>query len=141
MKTKLTFLIIGLIAGVFCTILLLKIRDYNFESPERKKDAIIYAQKLIKEEFGKEEKPIVIMEGDEPFYYGIEFPPVSRTKVEITELKTYVIEFYAKYHNTRCVKYYLEENGCTYREGDFFYVELEYKNGTWNKIESLRISA
>ena len=143
MKNRLTFLIIGIILGIICTLFIIKIRQSEYESPERKKDAIVYAQNLIRKEFGKEKKYFRDSYNgvlEDPYYVGIEFPPVSKTKVEITELKTYIVEFYANYHTERCVRYYPEQNGCTMREGDSFYVELEYKDSNWNEIDSRRIS-
>mgnify|MGYP003670873670 CR=1 FL=1 len=140
MKKNYLFLIVGIVIGILLTLGITKLELFSGINPDKKKEAIIYAQKLIHNEFNKENKRSYY-EGENPFYEGITFPPISKIKIEKTEFGTYVITFYANYHSERCVSYLVKEiNSCYPTSGDSFYVELDYSDGEWNKIESRRIN-
>jgi hypothetical protein len=140
MKKHHLLLIIGIIIGIVLTLLITQLNIFNGTSPKMEREAIVYAQKLIVDKYGKEKK-MMYSQKENPNYEGIEFPPISKTKIEKTKFDTYVITFYANYHTERCVRYLENEtNRCTNTDGDSFYIELEYNNNQWNEIESRRLN-
>ncbi|WP_024770573.1 hypothetical protein [Aquimarina macrocephali] len=135
-QSKYKYLTIGVVLGIIITLVFIKIRDYRINSPENRKNAIIEAQRVIRKVYSEDKKDIRYISSTNP---GIDFPPITKVKVEISEFKTYVIEMVGKYHSQRCVPYKDVERGCTYSWKDLFYVELDYNKGDWKTLDLRRI--
>jgi hypothetical protein len=135
MKKYFIFLIIGIIIGVGVTLVYDKFDQKEELNSNEKKDAIIFAQNTIIKNF---ERNIDVENKNNPNYPKFQFPPISLTKIVPTEFDSYVIRVYVEYPNERCVKYANEENYCTKRAGDNFYVEIEKENELWSEVDIRR---
>ncbi|WP_281979520.1 hypothetical protein [Tenacibaculum mesophilum] len=119
MKKTYIFLIIGVLIGTLLTLGVTKFNVLTGNNLEKKREAIAYAKKLLEDKYSNEKTSLV-------------FPPISKIKVDFTDVNTYVVKLRTTYKEGRWIKY---KGGYVRRYKDFFIVEVKNQNEKWHLIE------